>query len=654
MLKICIKTLVTIAIAIAAPSLVSAQTEAPPPLSVYGELPLVEDAAISNSGLYIAFLARIRGERTVLVLNKELKPVTTFAVGEAKIRSIRFVGDESILMVKSTTEDLQQRFVLDKLEVFRGLILPLDSAREPFYIFSDQRDIENGLFGSYGFRQTNNGWVGYFGGLELTRDAGSSRQRLVSGRPALFEVNLRTNKAKRVIRSGREGMNDDWLIGVDGKPAATFEIGRKNGEWSIENADGKELATGTNTKGGAYIVGLGKDGNTLIYSSNDPLNERTRWFEVPLDGDASAKEVLDDVSIGGAYFDRTNGKMIGYRRGGGSSRSVFFDPEMEKAAGSLRRAFPKVRMRMADWTSDFRYVLVRTSGNGDSGSWFVVNVAQLEAKFIAAERPSIGANQVGPISKFEYSAADGLEMDGILNLPPGREPQNLPAIMLPHGGPNSHDTTSFDWMAQAFASRGYAVFQPNFRGSTNRGGSFRRASYGQWGRKMQTDISDGLEELVKIGIIDPDRVCILGASYGGYAALAGVTLQNGIYKCAVAIAPVSDLKMLKISEVRESGRSRLLDRALDEELGPEGEFESFSPRKQAERADAPILLIHGKDDTVVLFEQSDKMADALDDADKPHRFIALDGEDHWLSRSQTRKQTLAAAMQFVREHNPAD
>lgn len=167
------------------------------------------------------------------------------------------------------------------------------------------------------------------------------------------------------------------------------------------------------------------------------------------------------------------------------------------------------------------------------------------ADAIGYERLRVKPADVGPISTFEYKASDGLDLDGILTLPPGVEAKNLPMVMHPHGGPHSRDIEGFDWWAQAFASRGYAVFQPNFRGSTNRDEAFKRAGYGQWGRKMQTDVSDGLAALAKAGIVDPDRACIVGASYCGYAALAGVTVEQGKYRCAVAVAPVTDLKLLR-------------------------------------------------------------------------------------------------------------
>jgi len=226
--------------------------------------------------------------------------------------------------------------------------------------------------------------------------------------------------------------------------------------------------------------------------------------------------------------------------------------------------------------------------------------------------------------------------------------------MLPHGGPHTHDRARFDWWAQALASRGYAVFQPNFRGSTDRDNAFMNAGNGQWGRKMQTDISDGLAELAKQGIVDPKRACIVGASYGGYAALVGVTLQQGLYRCAVADAPVSDLSEMYFTDLQEDDNDPLTKRALKESLGDPAAFGAASPRRHAALASAPVLLIHGKDDTVVPFHHSEAMASALRSAGKPVEMVVMAKEDHWLSRGETRQQMLDACVKFVIAHNPPD
>jgi len=171
---------------------------------------------------------------------------------------------------------------------------------------------------------------------------------------------------------------------------------------------------------------------------------------------------------------------------------------------------------------------------------------------------------------------------------------------------------------------------------------------------MQTDLSDGVAWLAEQGIVDPKRACIVGASYGGYAALAGVTLQQGKYRCAVAVAGVSDLELFFNREYRESGDSKDLREGWLEMMGPRNQLSQVSPRTFASATNAPVMLIHGRDDTVVPFEQSQRMADSLKDAGKPDEFVELQGEDHWLSRSATRKKMLQSAVAFVQKNNPAD
>jgi dipeptidyl aminopeptidase/acylaminoacyl peptidase len=280
-----------------------------------------------------------------------------------------------------------------------------------------------------------------------------------------------------------------------------------------------------------------------------------------------------------------------------------------------------------------------------------VDIAAHSAKPFGFPYPSLASSDVGPIRMFDWKAADGLALRGVLSLPPGPPAANLPLVVMPHGGPEARDYPVFDWWAQAFASRGYAVFQPNFRGSSDYGVAFRNAGFGEWGRKMQTDISDGVAELAKQGLVDPKRVCIVGASYGGYAALAGVTLQQGLYRCAVAVAGVSDLgAMTRYVHDRGGDEASSGTRYWSAFMGEHQD--DVSPIRLASRADAPILLVHGKDDTVVPFAESEAMAAALRAAGKPVEFVVMQGEDHWLSREDTRVMMLKASVAFVEKYDP--
>jgi dipeptidyl aminopeptidase/acylaminoacyl peptidase len=221
----------------------------------------------------------------------------------------------------------------------------------------------------------------------------------------------------------------------------------------------------------------------------------------------------------------------------------------------------------------------------------------------------------------------------------------------------AQDMPGFDWWAQAMASRGYAVLQPQFRGSDGLGWKHATAGFGEWGRKMQTDLSDGVRYLAAQGTIDPKRVCIIGASYGGYAALAGPTLDRGVYRCAVSVAGVSDPEsMLNWERHRESSSDNATMRFWTRFMGVKSyddpKLRDISPLRHAADADVPILLIHGSDDTVVPISQSEDMESALRDAGKPVKFVRLKSEDHWLSRAETREKMLQAAIAFLETNNP--
>lgn len=632
----------------------SAQLVEAVPLAEYGKLPDVERSAISPSGDRVALLTTIQGKRVIYAIENQEKAIAAIEVGDMKVRSIRWVGDDRIMLTSSQTEDLGMDFTTDKAEFFVAQILPVAGDEEGGVVFGDSARHPDAIIGNYGVREVDGTHYGFFGGIELTRGRAGSRSKLTieHTRPHLFRVDLETMKIRKVAQAAPPSRGNDWLIDASGEVAFTLEVDYGSGAWFLRNARGSTILDGKQVRASISLVGLTYDGSEAILAERS--NTGNNWFTIGQNG-GEPKEFLEDVDFQDLFFDPATGHLMGYTVGTDEDeRHIFADKALQQKAERVREAFADFEASISGWTSDLSDVIVRTSGNGDSGTIYAVDLATNRANAIAYQRVAIGPDKVGPISTFEYTASDGLEMDGILTLPPGREPVNLPMVMLPHGGPGAADYPVFDWWAQAFASRGYAVFQPNFRGSTNRTVAFRRAGYGEWGRKMQTDKSDGLAALAKAGIVDPDRACIVGASYGGYAALAGVTVQQGLYKCAVAVAPVSDIRNMFNEDVRASGRARTTKIALREQLGDSSLWDEVSPLRLARRADAPIMLIHGVDDTVVPYSHAAKMADKLKDAGKPYELVTLEGEDHWLSLSTTRQQMLGNAVRWVEQHNPAD
>ena len=282
---------------------------------------------------------------------------------------------------------------------------------------------------------------------------------------------------------------------------------------------------------------------------------------------------------------------------------------------------------------------------------------KVSLNFLASGYPQIEANQIAEMKAIRYKARDGLSISAIQTWPVGvTNRKNLPMIVMPHGGPASYDSIRFNWKAQYFARKGYLVLQPNFRGSTGFGVNFQNAGDGKWGREMQDDVSDGVLSMIKSGYADPDRVCIVGASYGGYSALAGGAFSPELYKCVVSIAGVSDLPLMLKEEQSDFGRDHWVlsywNRVMGKTQGLD--LAEISPINFADKFEAPLLLLHGNDDTVVKIRQSEVMYKAMNRAGKSVEFVKLKGEDHWLSGSETRLALLEKISEFLDKHNPVN
>jgi dipeptidyl aminopeptidase/acylaminoacyl peptidase len=354
-------------------------------------------------------------------------------------------------------------------------------------------------------------------------------------------------------------------------------------------------------------------------------------------------------------YDKTTNQLIG-QAGlyGDEARHSFFDPRDAAVWKAITAAYPGQRVELTDYDAARDKYVVRVDSPTDGPAYALVDLASKHAGWIGAEYMGLKPADISPVRAIAFSAHDGFALSGYLTTPRGKAEKALPLVVLVHGGPAVRDGPGFDWWSQALASRGYAVLRVNYRGSGGLGWAYQAAGFGEWGRKMQTDLSDGVRYLAGRGLVDPKRVCIAGASYGGYAALAGATLESGMYRCAASVAGPSDLaKMIhwfKGAEV--SGAAAAGQRYWSRYMGPLESLDQISPAKHADKVTVPILLIHGKDDTVIAYQQSQIMADALARAGKPFEFVTLKAEDHWLSRGATRLEMLEALTAFLERNNP--
>jgi dipeptidyl aminopeptidase/acylaminoacyl peptidase len=295
--------------------------------------------------------------------------------------------------------------------------------------------------------------------------------------------------------------------------------------------------------------------------------------------------------------------------------------------------------------------MVRLDGAAIAPVYFLLDRTTHEMHPLARAYPALADVPLPEMKAWNYRARDGLEIPAYLTLPLGKPAKNLPMVVMPHGGPDARDVRGFDWWAQFLANRGYAVLQPNYRGSLGYGAGYTQAGLRQWGLKMQDDISDGVKKAIADGIADPKRVCIVGASYGGYAALAGATLTPALYACAVAFAGVSDLPLMLRTEHRFTGENSRVSSFWATRIGSSDEnwdqLVATSPARHADKVRAPVLLMHGEGDTTVRIDQSEAMASALKSAGKPVEFIRFPGEDHYLNTTETRVRVLTETEKFL-------
>ena len=629
----------------------------PPPLDLYAAGPLVESIALSPDGKRIAFISQ-KGDVKVLVYftiaDKKLQKV---GLGARKIRGV-FWGDNSrVVMTYSQTDSLRE-FAGYKNEFVLAEIIDLDTM-EVRQIFGHMDNFYNIINGNLGRIQVD-------GAYFITASGYHFGGQYEAPYLCLYRFAVATKATPHMIDSGTRDTRG-WVLTPSGVPVAyadyVDDASTHDKEWSLYfNTAGtvvpryKKIYSVKGTQDIPGLIGLGRDGKSVVISLKGPQDEDYIYHEISADGVISPR--LDTKpGVRTPLFHPVTRCLAGFQTHNEWFTYDYFDPLMKKLTEAVPQVLPDGdRFLIHAMAEDPRKMIIYAEGANDAGTYVFADFSNGDVANLARNHGDIPEAWITQKQGIDYEAGDGLKIHAYLTLPPGKAPKDLPLIMLPHGGPTARDFVDFDWQVQAFASRGYAVLQPNFRGSTGYGGTFRKAGNGEWGRKMQSDLSDGIMHLAKQGLVDAKRVAIFGASYGGYAALAGATLDPvGTYRCAVDIAGVSDLRpMLDFMQDRSGTTYQSVSVIHEKEmLGDPKHYDDISPARQAARAYCPILILHGTDDTVVPIDQGQRMERALKQAGKDVQFISYKGQTHWEDIASSRQAMMQVAMDFIQKHNPA-
>jgi len=301
-----------------------------------------------------------------------------------------------------------------------------------------------------------------------------------------------------------------------------------------------------------------------------------------------------------------------------------------------------------------RAVLVRSYSDVDPGTWYYFDIAKKSLVLVGKVRTDIDPQRMRPMEIVSYKAADGLSIPAYLTRP-ANQAGPAPMVVLIHGGPLARDRWGWDADVQVLADRGYLVFQPQFRGSSGFGRKFEQAGFGEWGKAMQDDITEGVRYMVAQGIADPRRICIVGASYGGYAALWGLVKTPDLYRCGISFAGVTDIGYLftdwSDSRFDKAARQLMMRQIGDKSMSAQL-FDPVSPLKHASGIQAPVLLMHGSEDERVPIGHGRRMRDALEANGKKVTWIVFDGEGHGLYYQRNQIAYYKAMFDFLGKHLP--
>lgn len=618
-----------------------------PQTSDYGALPSTQMVAVSPSGDKIAF-RKTDGKRDMVVVYslKEKKHIAGADTSSITPRNVYFVSDDKLVIVVSEYRriagykgfhDTTAAYVVD---VNTGALQQLLAAGDKTY--RGQIDV-----GDIVGMSPDNKYI------YMPSYVGANYSEVPEY--ALMRVELDSPKRPHIHAQGAHDVIK-FLVGADGNALAREHYNNKSNEHAIfafKNDEWEKIYSKEEEVRTLSVGGVTPDRESLVVLRENKKTGRIDYYLMSL-----ADGSLTDAGFGRKDADieclltDINRVVYGVQYSGFTPTYLFFDKTVDKRMKEITALFPEHSVGLSSWSQDWKNLIVYVEGSTTSGDYYLFQEGK-PGTFITAARPNIKPEDVHPIATFAYNAQDGMTIPTLLTIPRDKVAamKNLPAVMMPHGGPESYDGIIFHYWAQALANRGYLVIQPQFRGSEGFGRDHILAGRGEWGKKMQSDLTDGVKTLVDKGIVNPDRICIVGGSYGGYAALAGGAFTPDLYKCVVSINGVSDIARMLKDEKRDHGEDHWVlsywERSIANGEATEEITNTVSPINYADKFTAPVLLIHGENDQVVPIHQSEAMEKKLRKARKQVEFIELKDEYHSFVSADARTQAVESMVAFV-------
>ena len=478
---------------------------------------------------------------------------------------------------------------------------------------------------------------------------------------SLFKVDLATGRGEQFERPG--GSIVGWWLDIAGNPvvrmtssSGTVTLFRKKDDKWVKFL--KMRASEMRERADYELVSPSDQAGKYYVLARPPGHDRTGLYLYDLDKETYSDAIVEhgEYDLESARISRDGKRVISYCYVSHVLVCEFSDARLNSHMKGLRKLFEdSANLQVRDSSEDGNSFVLYVDSPRDPPAYYYYVTESKRIETVGPVQKAMTQVQLPRASVVNYAARDGKQLSGYLTVP-ARAPKDTPLalVIFPHGGPERRDSLAFDAWVQYFAARGYAVIQPNFRGSDGFGKTFAESGYGQWGRKMQDDITDAVKTLVDQGVADPKRVCIVGASYGGYAALAGAALTPDLYKCVVSVAGISDLDDFigwrKQAWGRESPGYTYWLKAIGNPETDQQKLREVSPLQLISQIKAPVLLVHGTDDFIVSIAQSRTMKRLLDQAGHKTPLIELEHEGHSYWSKENEMYALSNIGAFLWQH----
>jgi dipeptidyl aminopeptidase/acylaminoacyl peptidase len=628
---------------------------APPPIAAFARLEQLRSLSLSPDGKYLAFISQSQGKRIAMTMAVDVAGaapklvMTSDKDGNFDLTWCRWAKNSRLLCgFVAPIEQHGRVFRISRLVAVNadGSGMKVLLQNSPVVMSNSQQDnildrlpdsTSTVLIQTYESLSKTGASIGYYEAQKFY--------------PAVFELDIYSGQLKKhtparppisQFQSDGHG-NVRFGSGLEGTAMKYFARRKDESEWR-ELAKIEVQSLNTASALGDFMVPL-----SVIPESNQayalgPMGDRKALFQIDLEDRGSPKLIFEHprVDIGGVVRD-SDGALLAVSYDTDRPFVYYMESKMEALLAGVKKALPDTFNTIVSASRDRTMFVIAARSDVNAGVYYLFDAASGQLTRLGSVYPELDPASMARQQSIEYKATDGVAIPGYLSVPVGVRAEKLPLIVMPHGGPEARDYWRFDFLRSFLTSRGYAVLQMNFRGSSGYGTNWLYAAKSDWGGLTHSDVRDAATWAVEKGIADPQRMCIVGWSFGGYEALLGAVRDHDLYRCAASIAGVSDLAELK----KTIGNVTIANRRIGRD---DEKLERDSPAQNAALVKMPVLMVHGTLDAQAPFEQSKDMAAALKKADKDFKFVVIENGDHGLVRESERTVLLTELEKFLQTH----